>query len=258
MTLPAMRFSARTATVEEILPWRDLYQHEMPGQVLKDSIDSRKGWSQPYFLEIDDVTVGYGSIALAGPWKDKPTMLQFYVLPDRRMHVFDLFEAFHAASGAVAIEAQSDDVLLTVMLHTFATGVESESILFHDTLTTHHPLNGAIFRRSVPEDAARFAPDRPEAEIGQWVIENDGAVVATGGVLYHYNRPYGDVYMETAEPYRRCGFGSLIVQELKRITWEKGSKPGARCNRTNVASRKTLQKAGFVPFGHVLVGSLPT
>lgn len=250
-----MRCSARPATVEEIQPWRDLYRHEMPGQIIHDSIDSRQGWTQPYFLRIDDTTVGYGSVAVAGPWKDKPTIFQFYVLPDRRTRVFDLFEAFRAASGAVAIETQSDETLLTVMLHTFATSIESESILFHDTLTTHHPLNGAVFRRSTPEDAVRFAPDRPDAT-GAWVLEHDGSIVATGGVLFHYNRPYGDIYMETAEPFRRRGFGCLIVQELKRITWEQGSMPGARCNRTNVASRKTLQKAGFAPFGHILVGSL--
>jgi hypothetical protein len=26
-----------------------------------------------------------------------------------------------------------------------------------------------------------------------------------GGILDHYNRPYGDIYMEVAEPFRRRG-----------------------------------------------------
>jgi len=62
--------------------------------------------------------------------------------------------------------------------------------------------------------------------------------------------------MEIAEPFRRRGFGSWLVQELKREACKLGAVPGARCNPANVASRRTLQKAGFVPFAHILDGVL--
>jgi hypothetical protein len=62
--------------------------------------------------------------------------------------------------------------------------------------------------------------------------------------------------MKVAEPFRQRSLGSLLVQELKRVCYEGGSIPGARCNPANVASRKTLQRAGFVPFGHILDGVL--
>ena len=35
-----------------------------------------------------------------------------------------------------------------------------------------------------------------------------------------------------------------------------GSVPAARCNIGNLASRKTLQKAGFVPCGNLVAGDL--
>ena len=57
--------------------------------------------------------------------------------------------------------------------------------------------------------------------------------------------------MEVNEPFRRRGFGSFIVQELKRICYENGHIPAARCNPDNIAS---LQKAGFVPCGHIITG----
>ena len=63
--------------------------------------------------------------------------------------------------------------------------------------------------------------------------------------------------MEVAEPFRRRGLGAYLVQELKRVAYELGSVPCARCNPDNVASRKTLQKAGLVPDAHVLNGSIP-
>ncbi len=84
-----------------------------------------------------------------------------------------------------------------------------------------------------------------------------GEPVGNGGILFHYNRPYGDLHMEIAEPFRRRGFGAYLVQELKRLAYEIGSIPAARCNPDNIPSRKTLQKAGFVPYAHILNGSIP-
>jgi hypothetical protein len=44
---------------------------------------------------------------------------------------------------------------------------------------------------------------------------------------------------------------------LKRAAYQLGSVPCARCSPDNVASRKTLQKAGLVPFAHILNGTIP-
>ena len=83
-----------------------------------------------------------------------------------------------------------------------------------------------------------------------------GAVVATGGVLSHYNPPYADVYMEVAEPQRHKGFGSYLVRALKRVCYEAGKKPASHCDLDNLASRATLQKAGFLPCWRLLVGEV--
>jgi GNAT superfamily N-acetyltransferase len=248
-----MEPSAKAASVEDILLWRDMYRLEMGCQIIHDSIHRRPGWTQEYFLHAGDVPVGYGSIAIAGPWKGKPTVYEFYVAPPYRSRVFDLFSALLAASGAAKIETQSNSPLLPVMLHTFASNVISESILFHDKLATSLSPAGAVFRLATSADAFEVSPDQLN-----WhgVVEAEGKTAATGGILFHYNRPYGDIYMEVAEPFRRCGIGSFLVQELKRVCYEGGNVPAARCNPKNIASRKTLQKAGFVPCGHILVGSV--
>lgn len=68
----------------------------------------------------------------------------------------------------------------------------------------------------------------------------------------HYNPPYGDIYMEVAERYRRRGFGSYLVQELKRICRESGRVPAARTGQDNVASRRTLERAGLLPCARIL------
>jgi GNAT superfamily N-acetyltransferase len=64
--------------------------------------------------------------------------------------------------------------------------------------------------------------------------------------------------MGVAEPFRRRGYGGYLIQELKRVCYEMGRIPAARCNASNVASRATLQKAGFLPCARVLTGVLPS
>lgn len=248
-----MELSAKAANAGDVLPWRDMYRLEMGCQIIHDSIHSRPGWTQEYFLFAMDTTVGYGSVAVAGPWEGKPTVYEFYVLPHYRLRAFELFRVLLTATGAVMINVQSNDSLITVMLHAFAHDVTNEAVLFHDKLTTALSPSGAMFRGATPAEV----PDVSREQL-KWhgVVEAEGQVVATGGILFHYNRPYGDIYMEVAEPFRRRGFGSFLVQELKRVCYQGGSIPAARCNPVNIASRRTLQKAGFVPCGNILNGSV--
>jgi GNAT superfamily N-acetyltransferase len=248
-----MELFAKAADADEVRQWREMYRLEMNCQIIHDSIHRRPGWTQEYLLFTGGRPSGYGSIAVGGPWKGKPTVYEFYVLPDHRLHVFELFRVLLTASGALMINVQTNDPLITVMLHTFARDVTCESVLFHDKLTTDLSPPGATFRRATQAEV----PDVPPDQL-QWhgVVEVEGEVAATGGILFHYNRPYGDIYMDVAEPFRRRGLGAFLVQELKRVCYEGGSVPGARCNAANVASFRTLQKAGFVPCGNILNGSV--
>src|SRR5262245_970455 len=250
-----MKVSARPTRLEDIARWRDMYRSEMACQIIHDSIHERSGWTNEYMLFSDGEAAGYGSIAVGGPWTGTPTAYEFYVVPDQRLRMFDLFEALLGASGAVTIEVQSNDHLSTAMLHAFAGEVVSEAILFHDKLRTKHRPAGVIFREPVATEVPDVQPDQLK-----WhgVVEAQGQMAASGGILFHYNRPYGDIYMDVAEPFRRRGIGAFLVQELKRVCYEGGHVPAARCNTGNVASRRTLQKAGFVPCGHVLKGSVGT
>jgi GNAT superfamily N-acetyltransferase len=250
-----MHIETRRAEFREIEAMRDIYRQEMSCQIIHDSIHIRPGWTQEYVFVVGGAKAGYGSIAVSGPWKDKPTVYEFFVLPQYRARMFDLFVGFLTASRAVMIETQSNDPLLTAMLHAFAQNVTSESILFHDKLTTSLSPTGAAFRRASPDDAAQIAEQQLDPA-AKWVVTSGPTIAGAGDILFHYNRPYGDIYMHVAEPYRRRGFGSYLVQELKKVCYEGGSVPAARCNPTNIASRQTLQNAGFVPCEHILTGAV--
>lgn len=127
--------------------------------------------------------------------------------------------------------------------------------MFEDRFATQLAPEGAGFRAAEPADAERLRQFDLDESAG-WVVTLDGAVAGAGGILYHYNRPYGDVYMKIGEPFRGRGLGAYLVQELKAACRAGGSVPAARCNVGNLASRRTLQKAGLVPCGNMIVGDL--
>src|SRR5437868_11698682 len=98
--LPDIRVEATTSSCQSILPLRTRYREEMNCQIVHDSIHRREGWTLSYLLELGGTAAGFASVAIAGPWKDKPTVFEFYLLPEHRSRAFHFFETFLAASSA--------------------------------------------------------------------------------------------------------------------------------------------------------------
>lgn len=241
-------------TLDEIRALREDFRLEMDCQIIHDSIHYRRGWSLEFALSEGEHVVGYASIAVSGPWRERPTFYELYIVPERRCRTYALFEEFLAASRPAAFEVQSNDTLTTTMALTFGHGLSTERVLFRDYLTTTHVVLHATMRRITPADEIAAAI-RARQGGGEWALELEGHVVGKGGILFHYNPPYGDVYMEVSEDHRRRGIGAYLVQELKRLCYDLGAIPAARCDPRNVASGRTLQRAGFLPRGHILTGS---
>jgi GNAT superfamily N-acetyltransferase len=154
-----------------------------------------------------------------------------------------LFRQLVETSGATRIRAQTNDRLLLLMLYDCAADIAVENLLFADGVETRLSSPGGTLERK-PGDAE------------EWRMVTEGAAIAEGGLLFHYNPPYADIYMEVDEPYRRRGYGSYLVQELKRRAYDLGHIPAARCNADNEPSRRTLERAGMLPCGRILRGTI--
>ena len=254
MRTASVHFDAAPVALDMILDMREEYRHEMNCQIVHDAWHAR-GFTQSYLLRIDDYVAGYGSVG-GSPGSARDTLKEFFVRPPHRGSALRLFRALVAASGARTVEAQTNDVLLSLMLHDCAAEITSETILFADGAPTILVApTSAMFRALSDADRAEAFPHGVEP-VGEWGIEVDGALVATGGLLFHYNPPFGDIHMEVAPHYRRRGAGSFLVQELKRVCYEMGRVPAARCDDTNIASRLTLERAGMFPCARILRGRL--
>jgi GNAT superfamily N-acetyltransferase len=232
---------------------REEYRREMACQIVHDSWHAR-GLTSSYVLRAHGRTVGYGSVGGA-PRDARDTVKEFFVVPACRGDALPLFRQLVAASGARAVEAQTNDALLLLMLYDCAAEVTSETILFADGLATTlaAPSSGVALRRLTEADRERAFPHTVEP-VGEWGLEASGELVATGGLAFHYNPPYGDIYMEVAAAYQRRGLGSYLVQELKRLCYGMGRIPAARCNQANIGSRRTLQRGGMFPCARIVRG----
>jgi RimJ/RimL family protein N-acetyltransferase len=237
------RVSLKPVRLPTIAAMREAYRRELNCQIVHDSHHER-GFLQSHCLYVDEVMVGYGSVNASN------TVKEFYLLPDRRELSPALFRTLLVQTGAAAIESQSNDPLLMPMLQAFATDVTSDTILFADEASTTLTAPGAVLRQIRWYDRP-FVFQHAIEPVGNWGIEFDRQIVATGGLFFHYNRPYGDIYMEVAPSHRRRGFGSFLVQELKRIARDGGHVPAARTREDNIASQSTLHRAGMRPCGRI-------
>ena len=238
---------------EAILALREEYRREMNCQIVHDSWHAR-GFTQSYLFRVADQVVGYGSI---GGSQGAPRTIakEFFIRPAYRDTALPIFRRFLTVGGATTVEAQTNDALLFHLLNQCAVAVSSDTILFSDAAVTQRESPGVTLRPVTRRDRLRMFPHSLEP-VGDWGLEADSRIVATGGLLFHYNPPYGDIYMEVAAPFRRRGYGSYLVQELKRICRESGHVPAARTGQDNTASQRTLQRAGMTPCARIVTGRL--
>jgi GNAT superfamily N-acetyltransferase len=239
------------AQLRDIQPLRALFLQETNCQIRYDACHER-GWSDSYLLMIDNLEVGYGSIK-GREMKDRDTVFECFIVRPYRKRMGELFQQLLSVSGARYIECQSNDQVLSSMLYEFSGSISADVVLFEDHVVTEQQLPGAAVRPKRKSDEIFEHGIEP---VGEYVVEMGGEIVATGGFMLHYNKPFADLYMEVRGDRRRRGVGSFLLQEVKKECYLAGRVPAARCNLKNTASRAALIKAGMRVCGFMLAGKI--
>jgi GNAT superfamily N-acetyltransferase len=238
--------------LQEIIPLRNLFLQETNFQIRYNACHER-GWTNSYLITDDKVAIGYGSVKGHENIAERDTIFEFYTIPSYRKYASAIFYELLLVSKASFIECQTNDLLLTSLLYQYAQNINSNVILFEENITSSLEIDTIIFRKRNEKDIVFEHTSEP---VGDYVLELNKEVAATGGFLLHYNFPFADLYMEVKEDYRRKGFGSFLLQEIKKQCYLSGRVPAARCNTENTASRATLVKAGFKIAGYMLSGTV--
>ncbi len=247
-----MKHTVSKVNLKEILYLRNLFLQENNFQIRYNACHER-GWSDSYLFTLNDEAIGYGAIKGKDKLVDRDTVFEFYLIPSARKLSLHFFSALLNASNARFIECQSNEYLLTSLLYRHCQNISADVVLFKENSLSNINTDTALFRKRHADDIIFEHKSEP---IGEYVLEINNQVVATGGFLLHYNMPFADLYMEVEEHHRKKGLGSFLIQELKRECYIAGRVPAARTGLNNIASQATLTKAGLKEAGFMLLGHI--
>jgi GNAT superfamily N-acetyltransferase len=125
-------------------------------------------------------------------------------------------------------------------------------------------LSKSLFRKAEVrelDDIVRFYQANIEG-LGEWnaaflnarlnheelfVLYDQQTLVAAGECIPSQKQPpYADLGMVVARLSRGRGLGSFLLTQLKKHCYEAGWKPICSCEASNRASKKAIEKAGFL------------
>lgn len=247
-----MTLDITKTNLQEILYLRNLFLQENNFQIRYNACHER-GWTDSYVIMCNKEKIGYGAVKGNENIRDRDTVFEFYTIPSFRKLSSAAFSGLLKSSKASFIECQSNDLLLSSLLYEFGKNISSNVILFEDSTVSDLKMDKVLFRKRNENDVVFEHKAEP---VGDYVLELDKEVVATGGFLLHYNMPFADLYMEVREDCRRKGLGSFLIQGIKEQCYLAGRVPAARTGIENVASKATLLKAGLKIAGYVLLGEV--
>lgn len=218
--------------------------------------------TQATFWEIQDQGQHAGYFCI-GP---DNYLLRFHLLEsyqDRAEEIFRWIISTYGIQRAIASTIEPLyfslclDIQVSMTLHSYLfrdnKRIEPSSNLFNSTFRK-------VEKREL-EDMARFYRANTEGP-GEWVeaflherlnreelfaFYDQQTAVATGECIPSQKQaPYADLGMVVGQSYRGRGLGSSMLIQLKKHCYEAGWKPICSCSADNHASKKAIEKAGFI------------
>jgi len=241
--------SIAVCRLSDIQPLRQLFLQEINAQVRYDAAHSRRGagW---FIVRQDGRDVGYGALK---DLQDGPgTIFEFYLVPAARHEALETLRRLVRSSNAGALECQTNDRFYAALVQDGFGQSTCDTILYGAGPPHTLERTDATFRRRKRADRVFEHQVEP---VGDFVVDVRGEVIATGGFLLHYNPPFADVFMEVRSDVRRRGYGSFLVNGVLSECYLAGRVPAARTSTDNIASQRTLLRAGLIECGRMLRAS---
>ncbi|MEP7321615.1 MAG: GNAT family N-acetyltransferase [Saprospiraceae bacterium] len=242
--------SVKKTALGNILSYRAMYLEELKAQSRFHACHER-GWTDSYIIQSDHQGIGYVSVKGNDTIEDRDTVFELFIIASFRKLLYLIYPEILQCTQARFIECQSNDISTSPILFECAHSISADTILFKEGVNNQLSLPGVEFREKKSDDKIFKHTSEPE---GDYVLSDQGIIVATGGFLSHYNPPYTDLYMEVHPDQRRKGYGSYLIRELIRSCHLVGKTPSARCDIKNKASRACLLKGGMQVAGYILKG----
>ena len=251
----------KTGTLHQIKNLRNQYLDELfEAQELYLEMMVRNG--QPYLVTLNSNPIGYFVLI------DKTTLLEYYLEPAYINQADIVF-------GRILETFQINTALCISFNHTllaccvaYQSGVSAGGVLFREQVEKPalKIAKAVDIRLASPADIPTIAAVNEEVfdhveEIEEWVsklqvflFEHDKMLVGFGIFTpVIKGRPECDIGMLVTKPYRGQGYGTYIIRTMADYCKKNDYRPICGCDSKNVASRRCLEKAGFVSRYRLLV-----
>jgi RimJ/RimL family protein N-acetyltransferase len=193
-------------------------------------------------------------------------LLRFHLLKSSRVRAQEAFRRIVTTRGIQqAITSTIEPPYLSLCLDAHER-IVIHSYLFQDneSVETSHNENRSVFRKIEYQDfdeVVRFYYENATGS-GNWIelficerlhreeltgLYEQQVLVATGECIpSEVQPPYADIGVVVARAHRGRGLGSSMLVRLKNRCYEAGWKPICSCTVDNHASKRAIEKAGFI------------
>jgi hypothetical protein len=213
-----------------------------------------------YVIKSDSTQVGYCCI------NGNKELLQFYITEEYMKIAQDIFTFLIKEEIIKFAYCSTFDHLLLSLSSDYQRKVSRHSYSFRSYIEASSELRGfpnLNFRRASENDLeniTKYCEDFFENPIllihrkELFVLYSGNLFLGAGEVesINEFSKPYVDIGMIVSEKYRNKGIASYIVQKLKDYSISNGLIPICGCWYGNYASKRTLEKSGFITKDRIL------
>jgi len=193
-------------------------------------------------------------------------LLRFHLTGEYRARAQEIFRWFVAAHGIRRAIAGTIEPAYFSLCLDLQTSSALHSYLFHDNARVAVPsgVGGRIFREAEEGEfdaVAHFYRANTDGP-GDWIeaflrarlergelvgLYDQQGVLATGECIPSRTQPpHADLGMVVAHAYRGRGVGAAMLVHLKERCYDAGWQPICSCAADNAASKRAIEKAGFI------------
>jgi len=257
-----------------IAEWKQAYLDSLVGPMDAYWETAVIGLAPHYKMVVGGDRVGYYAA------KDG-CLLQFFVTKPFLLRASAFFDELLAAAALDSASVSTVEPMFLSLCLDRQTAVSINTYLFQD----HHPVHFAITAFPNAQFCPALLADLPQLTMfyqenneyedteaieegagghepfvrtlidnGQVFLLRDGQEVLGIGEcrISQTQKPYADIGMITNNRYRRQGIGAFLLAQLKDYCYSQAVKPICSCAFDNIASRKTIEKAGFITQHRIL------
>lgn len=236
----------------EIKEQRECYMNELPYS--QELHAEENVWQCQYYkINMNSEWVGYCCI------NSEKTLWEFYLVKSALIHSQEVFKFLIDMDYVATAECKSFDHLLMSLCLDFHKKASSSAYLFReyadmkDSLST---IGNISYRLAVKEDynsisaiSGDFFHDLEKEILKEEVFAfySNNELLGAGTckrILDHMNNY--DIGMVVAKEHRNKGIGTFIIVKLKEYCYNNNLNPVCGCWYFNHASKKTLERAGFI------------